>query len=70
MFNLREMKVEKMSKLDSRDDSVVFVLTVISMEFEERGLFALFLVRTVHCEHSDRANSEHVCSQYGGPCRR
>ena len=53
MYNLREMKVKKMSKLDSHDDSVVLVLTVISVEFEERGLFALFVVRTVRCEHSD-----------------
>ena len=27
----------------------------------------LFAVRTVRCEQCERANSEHVCSQFGGP---
>ena len=30
-------------------------------------LFTLFVVSTVRCEHCERANSEHVCSQLGGP---
>ena len=36
--------------------------------FARFRLFALFAVRTVWCEQCERANSEHVCSQFGGPC--
>ena len=28
----------------------------------------LFAVRTVRCEQCEQANSEQVCSQFGGPC--
>ena len=42
-----------------------------AMNYSYCSLFAqfeLFVVRTVWCEQCERADSEHVCSQFGGPC--